>query len=500
MIGLMKRLFYLSGVYSIGSLFEMALAFFFIPLYTAYLGTYEYGIVGLMSITIGLISRVITPPVTGGFIRFYHAPEYREEKGLLLFNGFIFLLLQASVLSLIFYLLSGPISRYILDDNSLTYIVRVYAVILFFQSLSEYLLTVLRQKEQARFVILLSWGKFISSVAVVVIGLVYLDIGVLALIYGVLVGVILDVVCIIPALWKEITPQLSLSVLRQPLRYGYPLIGQGLSNILIQSGDRYILKLFSPLSVVGLYSFGYTFAGIILVALVMPLKHALQPLVLKQEGKPEQLKAFVRSNCTYFYLLGMFLCLLLSLYSKEAIEIMARDREFWGSWVIVPIIAFANLQHGVGNFLGWGVRMAKKSFIVSSNVLITACINIILNILFIPPWGIIGAATATLLSYMVWNGLKLYYSARYYDLHFDLTRLGHITLVGVTLYVLSLFITTTDSLFVNMAIKFLIVLSYPLLILGTGFLTGTEKVYLKKLYASLREVGVRETVSRIRAI
>ncbi|NOS35005.1 MAG: hypothetical protein GQ522_00035, partial [Deltaproteobacteria bacterium] len=102
--------------------------------------------------------------------------------------------------------------------------------------------------------------------------------------------------------------------------------------------------------------------------------------------------------------------------------------------------------------------------------------------------------------YMVWNGLKLYYSARYYDLHFDLTRLGHITLVGVTLYVLSLFIATTDILLVNMAIKLLIILSYPLLILGTGFLTGTEKVYLKKLYASLREVGVRETVSRIRAI
>ncbi len=495
-----KRFIYLGGIYSIGSILEKALSFFFIPLYTTYLGTSDYGIVGLMSITIGLISKFITPPITSGFVRHYYAPDYKDKKGLLLYNSFILLSIQSVVLAMLFYLFRSVISDVVLGSRELIYLVQVYALILLLNPLSQFLLTFLRQIEKAKLFIFISWARFLVSAGVILTGLIYLKIGVLALIYGNLIGIIITIVFILPVFWKYSIPKISLSVLGPPLKYGYPLILSGFSMLLIGSGDRYVLKIFSSLSNVGLYTFGYNFAGIMLIFLITPLKNALNPITFKQENKPEQLRNFLKKNCTYFYFIGMFFCLFLSLYSKEAIQIMARKEEFWGSWVIVPIIAFSHLQHGLGSFVGQGLTMAKKSFNVSGNVLIAAVVNIGLNFVFIPYWGILGAAFATLISYFVWNSLKVYYSAKFYDLYFDLKRLAYITIVGVGLYLMSLYITNVGNLYIAVSIKFLILLSYPIIFFVTGFFTPKEREYTQKLWTSIRTNGLRETYTKIRAI
>jgi O-antigen/teichoic acid export membrane protein len=495
-----KKLVYLSGTYSLGSTFESALAFLFIPIYTAYLGSYEYGIVGLMSVTTALLSKCITPPVTSGFVRHYYAPNYKEKQGILLFNCLIFLLMQSLFLAAIFYSFKSVISVVVLESKDLIYIVELYALILFIQPLSQFLVTFLKHIEKARIYIIISWTAFISSAAVVLTGLIILKIGVLALIYGNLVSVFLTLLLILPVFFKYSKPKISFSIMSQPLKYGYQRILSGFSILLIETGDRYVLRIISTVSYVGLYSFGYTIAGIISVFLVTPLKNALHPIVFQQESNPEQQKKFLKFICSHFYLVGMFCCLFLSLYSKELIEFMARKEEFWESWVIVPIIAFAYLQHGLGNFFDWGLMMTKKSFYSSINVLIAAVVNLGLNFILIPLWGILGAAFATLFSYFVWNGLKLYYSAKYYDLHFDLIRLGHITIVGIGLYSLSLVIANTDSFTANILIKFFILFSYPFIFFISRFFTLEEKEYLHKLWKSIRTDGLRGTYAKIRLL
>jgi len=500
MVRNLRRLIYLSGIYSIGSIFEKSLAFFFIPFYTTYLGTYDYGIVGLMSITVGLISTFIAPPLISGFVRYYYAPEYCNKKKLFLFNSLLFLAVQSFLLALLFYLLKDVISCVVLDNPRLVHIVKIYAFILFFQPVSEFLLTFIRQEEKAKFFIFVSWTGFLVTASSTLFGLLHLRIGVLALIYGNLIGLVYTVACVLPVFLKYSTPKISFSLLGPSLKFGYPLVFQGFSILLIQAGDRYVLKLFSTLSIVGLYSFSYKFAEIMNIILIVPLKQAIQPIVLKQEGKPEKLRAFVSSNCRYFYLLGMFLCLILALYSKEAIQIMARKEEYWRGWIIVPIIAFSYLQHGLGNFFNWGLTMSKKVYHISANVLISAIVNIGLNFVFIPLWGIVGAALATLLSYIVWNGLKIYYSAKFYNLHFDLWHLVLITIVGIGLYLLSLLIADSGSLSLNISIKFLILLAYPIIFYMTGFFNQKEKDYIHKLFVSLRTKGLRDTYAKIKSI
>jgi O-antigen/teichoic acid export membrane protein len=180
--------------------------------------------------------------------------------------------------------------------------------------------------------------------------------------------------------------------------------------------------------------------------------------------------------------------------------VIARKPEFWSAWVIVPIISFSYVQHGLGSFLGWGLVMKGKSYQISTNLLISAAINIGLNFVFIPHWGIIGAAFATLISYILWNGLKIYYSAKFYGLHFDLRRLGNITAVGFGLYFLSLFIANTASIPLNLGIKFLTLMSYPIIFFVTGFFNDKEIHYMQALWTSLRMNGIRATYAQIKTM
>ncbi|GJL78478.1 MAG: hypothetical protein NPINA01_14670 [Nitrospinaceae bacterium] len=495
-----KRLVYLGGLYSIGSLLEKGMSFFFIPIYTTYLATADYGIIGLMWVTVGICGKLFYPPINQGFIRHYFAPEFKDKQGLLLFNSLFFLTLQSLFFSLVFFGFSKTLASLILNNEELIFIVQVYAVILFFHPLSEFLLTLLKQIEKAKLTVLISWAHSLIYAGTVLSGLIIFDLGVMALVYGTLVGVVFKACCIFPTFWRESEHRVSFSVLVQPLKYGYPRIISGCSNLLIQSGDRYVLMMFSTLSSVGLYSFGYQIAGIINILIVLPLTSALLPITFKQEGDPVRQKEFLRKTCTYFYLAGMFVCLFLSLFSKEAIEIVARKEEFWGSWVVVPVIAYSYILAGLGSFFDWGLVMTKNGFRISVNVLIGALVNIGLNFLLIPKWGIMGAAFATLCCFMVLNGLRLYCSAKFFDLHFDLARLSHITVVGVGVYLLSLGIANTGTMAIDLSLKFFILLSYILIIFSTGFFTPTEKKYLQKLWDNIRLNGLRATYAKVRAL
>jgi O-antigen/teichoic acid export membrane protein len=488
-----KKLIYLGGIYSLGSLIEKGITFFFIPIYTTYLGTAEYGIIGMMSVTTGLILKFAGAPINQGFKRHFYSPEFKSTQGLLLFNSLILLTIKFFFLSLVFFWLSKTIASLVLKGEDMIFIVKTYALILFFTPIAEFLLNFLKQREKAKSTILISWAHTFIYSGIALSGLIYFELGVMALIYGILFGMIFKVFCIFPIFWRESERRISFSILSQPLKYGYPRIIAGCSSLLMRSGDRYIILIFSTISSVGLYNFGYQIAAIINIILVEPMTNALLPITFKQEGDPDQQKEFLRKVCTYYYLAGMFICLFISLYSKEIIEIIARKEEFWESWVIVPIIAYSNILVGLGRFFDWGLVMTKRGARISANVAIGALVNIGLNFLLIPSWGILGAAFATLISYLVLNGLRIYCSAKLYSLHFEMGRLLHITIVSFGLYALSLYVVYSGSLLLGMGFKVLLLFSFPLIIFITGFFNSMEKEYMKKLWYNIRINRLRET-------
>ncbi len=483
-----KRTIQLGSIYSIGSISQGALFVLLFPIYTSFLSPQDFGIIGLMSITVSLLTRFVSSPLNSAFTRFYYAPEYREKSGILLFNLFLWALLIITCFAVIFWRISEYLAGILLQDRNLAHLLKIYALILFLQPFSSLFLCLLRMLERAKYFVFTSISSLLLSAGLTLYLLTVLKKGVLALIVGNLLSLIVTIIMVLPVFIKKSTFKLSRSTLIPPLKYAYPLLLSEYSNLLIQSGDRYVLRIFNSVSTVGLYSFGYQIAGILQTALVTPLKQALQPVVLKQEEDPEAIRHLLRMGATYFYLIGCAACLLISLFSREILMLFARKEVFWAAWVIVPIITYSYVQHGLGNFVGWGMGLMKKSFHVSGIVLVAALVNIGLNFLFIPQWGMLGAAFATMVSYIVWNFLKAYYSAKFYDLHFEVGRLLHITGIGFGLYGLSLLVANNRGIGTDVALKLLFFFGYPLILWGTGFFSEGEKEYLLKPVNRLKKV------------
>ncbi len=483
-----KRTIQLGSIYSIGSISQGALFVLLFPIYTAFLSPHDFGIIGLMSITVSLLTRFVSAPINSAFTRFYYAPEYKEKSGILLFNLFLWALLIIACCAVIFWRISEYLAGVLLQDRNLAHLLKIYALILFLQPLSSLFLCLLRMLERAKYFVFTSISSLLLSAGLTLYLLIVLKKGVLALIVGNLLSLVVTVIMVLPVFIKRSTFKLSHSILIPPLKYAYPLLLSEYSNLLIQSGDRYVLRIFNSVSMVGLYSFGYQIAGILQTALVTPLKQALQPVVLKQEEDPEAIRGFLRVGATYFYLVGCAACLLISLFSREILMLFARKEVFWAAWIIVPIITYSYVQHGLGNFVGWGMGLMKKSFHISGIVLVAALVNIGLNFLFVPQWGMLGAAFATMLSYIVWNFLKAYYSAKFYNLHFEIGRLLHITIIGFGLYGLSLLVVSNTGNGTNIGLKFLFFLGYPLILWGTGFFSESEREYLLKPVNRLKKV------------
>ena len=487
-IDYIKRTIQLGSIYSIGSISQGALFVLLFPIYTSFLSPQDFGIIGLMSITVSVLTRFVSSPLNSAFTRFYYAPEYREKSGILLFNLFLWALLIITCFAVIFWRISEYLAGVLLQDRNLAHLLKIYALILFLQPFSSLFLCLLRMLERAKYFVFTSISSLLLSAGLTLYLLTVLKKGVLALIVGNLLSLIVTIIMVLPVFIKKSTFKLSRSTLIPPLKYAYPLLLSEYSNLLIQSGDRYVLRIFNSVSMVGLYSFGYQIAGILQTALVTPLKQALQPVVLKQEEDPEAIRHFLRTGATYFYLIGCAACLLISLFSREILMLFARKEVFWAAWVIVPIITYSYVQHGLGNFVGWGMGLMKKSFHVSGIVLVAALVNIGLNFLFVPQWDMLGAAFATMLSYIVWNFLKAYYSAKFYDLHFEVGRLLHITGIGFGLYGLSLLVANNRAIGTDVALKLLFFFGYPLILWGTGFFSEGEKEYLLKPVNRLKKV------------
>ena len=59
-----------------------------------------------------------------------------------------------------------------------------------------------------------------------------------------------------------------------------------------------------------------------------------------------------------------------------------------------------------------GIMLAKKTRIVGVTWVVSAIANLTLNIVLVPPVGILGAAIATVVAYLLAVGITIYYSRR----------------------------------------------------------------------------------------
>lgn len=454
----MKEILKLGGAYGLANVYHQVLMLLVIPIYVSYLSTEDYGISGLIAVTAGFILAITKTTASYGFSRHYFAPGFEEKRGELFFGSVVFSLFQSLIFAIAFYVYSSKLSLLIFDLPDLDIIIKIYAFIILIQPAEELFQDLAKLQKKAKMLSIMHALNITFSVLLTLLLLTVFNMKVMALIWGAFSISFFNFLYLLPNSLKVMKPTIDLELLKPAVKFGAPMVVAVLALYSMKNVDIYIVKSLLDVGAAGQYHFGYKFGALLNFFFVLPLKSIIEPMIYELENTPDKLRKFVRETSTFFYAAAMVLCLGLALYSKEVLYLLASKPDFREAWVIIPVIAFAHVHFGMMDLFGRGIIMAKKTFYFSLVYAIGAAVNIGLNYILIPPYGILGAAYATLAAYLLIGILSAILSNIHYQQKFDVLKIMIITAIGIAFYSISTFFSV--NLYLDILIKFLLFFAF----------------------------------------
>lgn len=184
------------------------------------------------------------------------------------------------------------------------------------------------------------------------------------------------------------------------LRFSLPLVAMELSSVLLGMGDRLLIQRMLGSADLGIYSAPYNLCDYIGAVLVMAFTGAVTPMVLRlwaNEGA-DTTQAFLQRVFHVYLLFALPMVAGVSAVAEPLLTLVASDKYQAGAGIIPWVIGGVALQ-GLFPVASAGLQIEKRSPLILLSILSAAALNVGLNLLLIPRWGIEGAAIATLAAY-----------------------------------------------------------------------------------------------------
>jgi len=465
-----------TSIYSLGNLSTKLVGFILLPLYTGYLTTSEFGILAIFQ-AIGLILiGVFGFNLPTAMMRWYASEKNYVNQRSIVFTTFISTLFIAVLLSMILIPFSREFSLRFFNDYSFSN----YFVILFLSVsagiINNVPLNLIRLKEKSVFYIILTSIKFLIIVLLNIYFVAKLEIGVIGIIISELVGNIFIIVFTIPFLIKNFTLKINFQILAEMFRFGLPLVFSTVSIFALTLGDRFIIKYFYGDSSVGVYSVGHKIASVINMLILQSFQLGFLPIAYKKFEEANAKKYFSKV-LTYYTLILTLSALVLSLFSKELIELLTLKKEYWLAIPVVPIISFAFIFKGIQYVLSLSFHYTKKTFYNAIIVIITALLSILLNFILVEKYDFTGAAVTFFISLLVMMLLSYFFGQRIYFIPYEKYKLIKIFFVGVTLFLCS-YLINEMQIISRLFLKAGLVLSFPFIL---HFLNVFDRIEIDKV-------------------
>lgn len=480
----LKRLGAETAIYGVSTIVGRFLTFLLVPFYTNVLpSTSDYGIVATVYAYIAFLNVIYGFGMESAYFRYASGLEVGDARQNFS-TPFLSLFVTSLIFSIFLHLCSGEIARIIGIGESYARVVRYGAWILFFDTICLIPFASLRLQNQAKLFASLKLLNIISNILLNLILLIEFKMGVEGIFLSGLLSSALTFFLLLPIISKQFHLSFHRDLYKRLLSFGLPLIPAALSGIAIQVIDRPILKALTDDSIVGIYQANYRL-GIFMMLVVSMFDYAWRPFFLTT-AKDENAKEIFSRVMTYFVLIAAFIFLFFSFFIGDLVRIRILgyhliQREYWGGLSIVPVVLCAYIFTGMSAILVAGVHIQKKTFILPYTTGLGAVVNIGGNYLLIPLIGMMGAAVATLLSYLVMASVLFVIVQRFYPVQYETRRIATITIV--TIFLFAVYSALNFESFHSLAIplKVLLLIAFPLLLVAARFLDPAEVTFLKRL-------------------
>lgn len=189
------------------------------------------------------------------------------------------------------------------------------------------------------------------------------------------------------------------------VRYGVPMMANELSSVLLSFVDRLMLRhMLGAFAPVGVYTIGYGLAMTINALIQSALNVAFTQVSVRQ-FETEGPEAVLRTKHAVLHVLVYVIVAAivgLIVVGDDALTLLAGHAKAASAPVFV-LIAINYLLNGLFSLCSAGLILYKRSGVIFATTCAATILNVILNLFWIPAYGVMGAVWATLVSFMVLN-------------------------------------------------------------------------------------------------
>ncbi len=464
-------------IYSLSNIAPKLVGVILLPLYTAKLTRADFGNWDLIDITIQILSEILILGQASSIILLNNSDEYKNKKNTAFFTLSVFLLLASSSVVIFAETFTSLFADIFNNSQIQSYYVRIAAYTILLRVMNNLFLAKVRADEQSVFFTIVSVIRVLTTTAITIYLVGFLNHGITGILFAGLLGEFLVIIILLFKAIPQMHARLDFEMLKVGIKFGLPLVFGSVGFMLLNLSDRYIIKFLIGAEANALYGLAYRVSGVLNMFLVLPFSLGLLPIAYKYYGMPDDKRLYSKlmTYSSFFFVWGF---VFLSLFSKEIISILSEKPQYETAYIVVPIILLSYVLSGMRLNAQIGMMLTKNTKPIAWITISAAALNILLNFIFIPLYGITAAAVNTLIAFAVFYFVTQVISNKYFSVPYENKKLFLLLIIGTALSSIIYFMPDTN-LFLSIIIKFFITAIFPFILLLFNFYEKAELEILK---------------------
>ncbi|HET7452250.1 MAG TPA: polysaccharide biosynthesis C-terminal domain-containing protein [Thermoanaerobaculia bacterium] len=485
-----------TAIYGVSTVVGRFLNFLLVPFYVNVLRSRaEYGFTSSLYAYLAFLSVVFPLGLEGAYFRYAAraegaAAETEREQRLFstpfwvvaAFGTLLAAALYLAAPSLVVPLFADPRHDVAAAFPLLLSIVRLGAAILLFDALAVLPFASLRLEHRAPVFAGIKIGNIVLTLALNFVFLLRFRWGVAGIFRANAIASAATFAAVLPAVASRIGFRFDRRVLAKMLPFGLANVPAYLGAMMVQVIDRPIVQRLRGFSELGVYQANYRM-GFAMMVLVSVFDYAWRPFFLRQYATDgDRARPLLARVFTYTAALSLFAFLVLAFFLPWMVGVpipgIGRSllrRDYLAGVGVIPVVLLAYVfQMFATNFIA-GIYIRERTSRLPIVTGIGALVNVAANLWWVPIFGILGAAYATLAAYVVMAAAMFFFSQRAFPLPYERGRLGRLALITAGVYAAG---ALSGSLAVRSA---LIAGALALLWLG-GFFTAEEAAFFRRMF------------------
>ena len=415
----LKKLAGQTVIYGLSSILARFFNYLLVPLHISVFTTDQFGIITEMYSYVAFLVVLLTYGMETAYFRFATKEGIENDK--VFTTTFLSLLATSSMFILVCSLFSIPIGNLLKYPNNSEYVIW-FAIIVSLDALTSIPLAKLRAENKAKKFALVNIVNVLVNISLNLFFFLYClphyqsgninwvvktfynpEIGVGYVFISNLIASMIKLL-MVRKYFSFNRNYFSFPLLKSMLTYSLPLLVAGLAGMVNETIDRIMMKNLlwnslgekATMSQIGIYGAAYKLSIIITLS-IQAYRYAAEPFFFKLEKNANAKETYARiMNYFTFFLCLTFLTVTVFI---DFFKYFIPNTAFWEGLKVVPILLMANVFLGIYLNQSIWYKLSNQTRYGSYLSVAGAIVTILLNYLWIPIYGYVGSAWATLICY-----------------------------------------------------------------------------------------------------